>query len=138
VRPTSTATPGSGGSGAVSASGSLASGSNAWWTEEDVSLSNSAPITALSVTVTVQKTAGVAFAGQYTTFAGGAISASHADSGTTIVYTYTLNAGQTVAPGSWKLGSQFSGNGTPHATSGDTFSVSATAGGTTSTITGHF
>jgi hypothetical protein len=137
--PTPTPTAGSTGSGAVTASGSVASGSGPYWAEEDVALSNTAPITALQVTLTVQKTAGVSFAGQYTNFAGGAITQSHADNGTTLVYSYTLNAGQTIGVGSgWKLGAQFSGNGSPHATSGDTFSLTATAGGSTTTLSGHF
>ena len=44
------------------------------------------------------------------------------ESSNAIVYTYTLNPGQTVPAGTnWLTGAQFGGNGTPHATSGDTY-----------------
>lgn len=134
-----TPTPTASSSGTLSSSGSAASGCSAYWCEEDVTFNNSAPITALTVTVTVQKTAGVAYSGQWTNFAAGAVSMSHADNGTTVTYTYALNAGQTIAAGSgWKMGSQFSGNGTPHSTAADTWSVTATAGGASTTSSGHF
>ena len=123
----------------MTASGSVASGSGPYWAEEDLALTNTAPMTSLSITVTVQKTAGITFAGQYRNFAGGAVQMAHTDSATQVVYTYRLAPGQTVPVGSaWRIGSQYSGNGTPHATAGDTFSVTATAGGVTTTGTGHF
>ncbi len=125
--------------GGVTVTGNVTGNSGPWWGEEDVTLSTSAPLTALRITVTVQKTSGVGYAGQYTSFPGGALSVGHTDNGSAIVYTYTLNPGQTVAPGANDVaGSQHSGNGTPHSTSGDTYTVTATAGGVTTTTTGHF
>ena len=124
----------------MTASGSVAGGSGPYWAEEDVTLANTAPLTALSVTVTVQKTAGVAFAGQYSNFAGGALQMGHTDTASQVVYTYTLAPGQSLpAGGAWRIGSQFSGNGTAHPTSNDTFTLSATtAGGASTTTGGHF
>lgn len=136
---TATATPSSGGGGTVTARGSVTSNSGPYWGEEDVTIANTAPLTALKITVTVRKTSGVTYAGQYNTYWGGALSMSHTDTGGAIVYTYTLNAGQTVPPGNnWVAGSQYGGNGTTHPTSGDTYVVTATAGGSTTTINGHF
>jgi hypothetical protein len=61
-------------------------------------------------------------------------------SGGVITYSYVLNAGQTIpaAYGSGVAYAQYSGTGTAHPTSGDTWSVASTSGGVTSTITGTF
>ncbi len=135
-----TATPTSASSGGgVTVTGNVTGNSGPWWGEEDVTLSNSAPLTALRITVTVQKTPGVGYAGQYNSYWGGALSMGHTDTGSAIVYTYTLNPGQTVAPGAnYVVGSQHNGNGTPHPTSGDTYAVTFMAGGVTTTTLGHF
>nr|MBA3827256.1 hypothetical protein [Ktedonobacterales bacterium] len=111
--------------------------SSPYFSEEDVKLSNTAPITALTATITVQKTTGVSYNGQYVTFGG--VSMTHTDTGSTLVYTATLNAGQTIAPSTNLLvAAQFGGNGTAHATTGDTWVLTTTSGGVSSTKTGHF
>jgi aryl-phospho-beta-D-glucosidase BglC (GH1 family) len=125
--------------GNVTVSGRVASGTNAWWGEVDVMLSNTAPLTALTIQITVQKTPGVTYSGQYNSYWGNMLSMGRTESSSAIVYTYTLNPGQTVPAGTnWLTGAQFGGNGTPHATSGDAYSVTATSGGTTQTFPGRF
>src|SRR4051794_27811860 len=56
-------------SGSVTASGVVTS-SSGWFSEEQVRVNNTASITALSVTITVQRTAGVNASGQYNTVGG--------------------------------------------------------------------
>ena len=85
------------------------------------------------------RSAGVVFDGQYTNFPGGALVAVHSQSDSQLIFSYSLAAGQSLPPGSgWLIGSQFGGNGVPHPTSGDTYTVLATSGGVTSTQSGHF
>jgi hypothetical protein len=56
-----------------------------------------------------------------------------------ITYTFTLASGQTLGAGSGRLfATQSTGGGTAHPTSGDTYSVTATSGGATTTQSGHF
>lgn len=138
--PAATVTSGAGdGATTLTASGGTTSGSSVWWGEEDLSLAIQKPLTALRVVVTVQKTPGINYAGEYTIFLGGAMTMSHADTDTTVVYTYTLNPGQTIAPGTrYVIGAQHGGNGTAHSTTGDTYTVNATANGMTTTLSGHF
>ena len=126
--------------GGVTITGSVASGSNPWWNELDVSITHTASLTALTITVTVQKTPGVAGSGQYSNYPGGVLQMSRAETASTVVYTYQLSAGQTLSAGSNRLvGSQFSGNGTAHPYTSDTFVVNyTTAGGTPQTVSGHF
>ena len=86
----------------------------------------------------MQRTPGVAFSGQYNTV-GGVIAQSNASTATAITYTFTLAAGQTLSPsGSRTFAAQRSGNGAAHPTAGDTWTVTYTSGGTTSTLSGTF
>jgi len=131
--PTSTPTSGSNG---VTASGVVASNSP-WFGEEDIKFSNTSPITSLTATITVQKTAGVSYNGSYVTFGGATL--AHTDNGSTIVYTFTLNSGQTLSPSSNLItAAQFGGTGTAHSTTGDLWSITTTSGGVTNAINGHF
>ena len=135
--PTATVSPSPGASVTVAAG--VAANSSPWWGEEDVRIGNTTPLTALRITVTVRKTPGVGYSSQYNSFPGGALTMGHTDTGDTVVYTYTLVPGQAVLPESGYIaGSQYSGTGTAHPTGGDTYAVSATAGGVTTTTTGHF
>jgi hypothetical protein len=120
----------------VTATGTVASNSP-YFGEEDVKFSNTSTITALTITITVQKTTGISYNGMYTTFGGA--TTTHVDNGSTITYTYTLGAGQTISPSSNLLAAaQFGGTGTAHATTGDLWSITTTADGVTSTQNGHF
>jgi len=122
----------------VSATGSVAAGSGPYYTEEDVNLSTAAPLTALRLTVTVRKTAGVSYAGQYTTFPAGTVTSSHTDTGDAIVYTYDLAPGHTIPAGAYTIGSQFGGDGQTHPVNQDSYSGSATSGSATSALSGQF
>jgi mannan endo-1,4-beta-mannosidase len=124
-------------SGSVTASGVVTS-SSGWFSEEQVRVNNTASITALSVTITVQRTAGVNASGQYNTV-GGQVAQSSSCGSTACTYLYTLSSGQTLAPGTGRtFAAQMSGNGTVHPTAGDTFIVTGTAGGASFSVQGSF
>lgn len=64
---------------------------------------------------------------------------SHTDTGTALVYTYTLNGGQTIPAGtSWITAAQLGGNGAAHPSAGDTYTVTVTSQGATQNLSGHF
>jgi hypothetical protein len=126
-----------GGTGGVSVTPVINS-NGAFFNDEGVKLSNTAAITSLSVTITIQATTGVTFSGQYNTV-GGQIAQSHSSTAAAITYQYALSSGQTLAPGTgWLFAAQAGGNGTVHPTTGDMFSVTYTTGGATFTQSGHF
>jgi hypothetical protein len=111
---------------------------SAFFDDEGVKLSNTAPITALAITINVQNTAGLSFNGQYNTV-GGQIMQSHSSTSAVITYQFNLQAGQTLSPGTnYLFDAQMSATGTAHPTSGDTFNVTYTTGGQTFTQSGHF
>lgn len=109
-----------------------------WFNEEDVRIANTGALTALSVTIVVQRTTGVSFSGEYNTV-GGQVTQGNSSTSSTVTYTFTLNSGQTLSPGTnYLFAAQTSGNGTTHPVAGDTFTVTYTTGGQTFTQTGNF
>ncbi|HKE95009.1 MAG TPA: hypothetical protein VKB34_11925, partial [Povalibacter sp.] len=76
--------------------------------------------------------------GQYNNI-GGQVLQSTSTTTATLVYTFSLAAGQTLPAGTGRtFAAQIGGNGTAHPTSGDTWSVTYTTGGTTTTTSGTF
>jgi predicted carbohydrate-binding protein with CBM5 and CBM33 domain len=133
---TPSAGPGPGGGGGVTVTRSV--NSSPWYSELQVRLANTSPITAMTVRVTVQRTAGVTHSGQYNTV-GGQVAQSVTGSATPIVYTWTLNSGQQLgASSSRTFAAQIGGNGTVHPVTGDLWNITYTVGGTQYTQNGTF
>jgi hypothetical protein len=132
-----TVTGSGGGNGGVTVT-PFVSSSGPWFNEEQVRLANTAPLTALSITVVVQRTTGISSSGQYNTV-GSVITQSVTSTTAAATYVFTLAAGQTLGTGSGRIfAAQTSGTGTPHPTAGDTWTVSYTTGGQTFTQSGTF
>jgi endoglucanase len=126
-----------GGNGAVTVTPAVTSNSP-YFNELQVRLANTSTLTALSIIVVVQRTPGVSYSGMYNTV-GGQVAQTNSSTTSAITYTFTLAAGQTLgASTSRTFAVQAGGNGTPHPTSGDTWSVSYTAGGQQATQSGTF
>jgi hypothetical protein len=128
------APPPGGGSGPASFTAN-AVGSPPWYYEDDLHLTTSTQITALTVTITAPS-ANVTYNGAYNTF-GGQIVQSFT-SGSNFVYSFKLTPGQVIYPGSGTFAAQMNGNGTMRASSNDLWTATYTAGGTTYTQSGHF
>jgi hypothetical protein len=132
-----TVNSGTSGTGGVTVTPAVTS-SSPWFNEQVIRLNNTGTLTALTVTIVVQRTTGISFGGQFNTV-GGQILQTNNSTATTITYQFTLATGQTLGPGSnWTFATQTNGNGTVHPTAGDTFTVTYTTGGVTFTQTGTF
>jgi hypothetical protein len=128
---------GGGGTGGVTLTPAVTSNSP-WFNEQQLRMSNTATLTALAITVVVQRTAGVSASGQYNTV-GGQIQQSNTSTAAAITYQFTLAPGQTLSPGANRsFAVQMNGNGTAHPSSGDTYTVTYTANGQSLTQTGTF
>jgi chitin-binding protein len=100
-----------GGTGGATATGAVATASP-WFNELQVRLGNTQTITAMTVTVTVARTTGTSFSGQYNTV-GGQITQASSSTTSTITYTWTLNSGQQLGSSTSRtFAAQFGGNGT--------------------------
>jgi lysophospholipase L1-like esterase len=124
-----------GGSGPATATPVVAA-SGQWFNEEQVRLTSPVALTALSLAITLQTTGGIAFSGQYNT--SGALTQSHTSTASTIVYQFSLPAGQSLSAGTFTFAAQASGTGTVHPTAGDSYTLTYTAGGTQFSANGHF
>jgi hypothetical protein len=128
---------GGGGNGGVTLT-PVVTTSSPWFNEQQLRVTNTASITALSITIVVQRTTGISVNGQFNTV-GSQITQSNSSTTAAITYTFSLVAGQTLGPASNRtFAAQTSGTGTLHPTAGDTFTVTYTTGGASFTQTGHF
>jgi hypothetical protein len=107
--------------------------------QETLSLTNTSAITAMTIVIRVALTSGITFNSQANSYPGGYLIQSSASGGGYLTYTFTLS-GQAVPAGypNGTVYAQYGGNGAPHPQSGDTWSVTSTSKGTTSTLTGTF
>jgi endoglucanase len=127
-----------GGGGGVVTATPVINANGPWFNENAVRLSNTATLTSLTVTIVIQRTPGVSFSNIYNTV-GGQIQQSNSSTTSAITYTWTLAPGQTLGVGSGRLfAGQAGGTGTPHPTSGDTWSVTFSTGGAPTTQSGTF
>jgi endoglucanase len=126
-----------GGTGGVTLT-PVVSANGPWFNEEQLQLANTAPVTALAITLTIQRSGGISNSNQYNTV-GGQIAQSNSSTTTAITYQFTLAAGQSLGAGSGRIfAAQSSGTGTVHPTAGDLYSVTYTTGGVAYTQSGHF
>lgn len=126
-----------GGNGGVTVSRVVAA-TGGWYNELQVLASNTNPITALSVTIVVQRTSGVSYSGMWNNV-GGQIQQSNSSTSAAVTYQFTLASGQTLSPSTNRqFVAQSSGNGTSHPVSGDTYTVTYTTGGAQYTQSGTF
>jgi hypothetical protein len=129
----STAGPGNGGVTVSTATG----GSPPWYFEDRLSLNNTSTVTAMTLTVVVQRTPGITFNGLYNNVGTFQQANTGNTNPATITYTWTLS-GQ-LTPGSGRLFvAQMNGTGTAHPSSGDTWTVTFTVGGQNFTQSGTF
>jgi hypothetical protein len=131
--PTITISPTPTSSGGSLTATPVVASSSPFFSEEDVKLANASRLTSLTVSIVVQRTTGVSFSSQYNTVGSG-ILMSNTSTSSAITYTFTLASGQSLSPGSFTFAAQMSGTGTTHPTSGDTFTVTSSAG----SLSGHF
>ena len=112
-----------------------ASSNGPWFDEDDVALSTTVAITALTVKITVPAT-NVTYNGAYNTVGGQIVDSF--SGGSNLVYTFTLTSGQTISPGSFTFAAQMNGNGVTHNAATDFWTATYVAGGTTYTQSGKF
>jgi xyloglucan-specific exo-beta-1,4-glucanase len=132
-----TVTPPGSGTGGVTVT-PVVNSNSAFFNELDVKLANTNSLTAMSLTITVQRTTGVSFSGQFNSV-GGQILQTNSSTASAITYGFTLASGQTLGTNTgWTFAAQASGSGSVHPTSGDTWTVTYTTSAGNFTQTGHF
>ncbi len=108
---------------------------------EVVTVSNPNAITALTITIEVNPSAGetITYGSERFSFTKKDFADAESTSGGDLTYTYTLDTGDTIAANSGGTTTAvFTSNLTTHASSGDTWSVSSVSSGVSATIKGAF
>src|SRR6187455_2553956 len=85
---------GGGGGGTLTAT-PVVSTNSPWFNELQLQVANTGTLSALSITVVVQRTPGVGYSGMYNTV-GGQVTQTNSSTTSAITYQFTLNAGQTL------------------------------------------
>jgi len=111
-------------------------GSPPWYNENRLTFGNTGTLTAITVTIVVQRTPGITFNGMYNTAEFTQANTGNTNA-STITYTWTRAAALGAGPDRLFV-AQTNGNGTVHPSSGDTWTVSYTTGGQTFTQSGTF
>ncbi len=128
--------PPSGPDGSVTSTGVIDPHSNPYWTESDVKLSTTRPLTSLTVELRIARTGGVANNSSFTSAPG--TTAVVSVEGDQLVYRWTLDAGQTLAAGGYTFAGQFDHDEGDRDTGGDGFTVTADGPGGAVTEHGGF
>ncbi|SFF17154.1 hypothetical protein SAMN05216251_10989 [Actinacidiphila alni] len=123
--------------GALSARASVDGASNPSWTQSDLVLTTTRPLTSLTVEVRVARTAGVSSTGSWTTESG-ATAATVSVEGDDLVYRWTLDSGQTLAAGDHTFSAQFDHAQGDRDAGGDRYSVQAQGPDGPLTVDGRF
>ena len=123
--------------GFLSAVGAVDPNSVDTWSQNNVTISNTAAVTSLLITIKVALTAEAADAGRYTTVPNSDITVTVTRDATTMTYSYALRTGATLAPGSYIFAAQFVHHAGRDA-GRDSYSVAAQAGSADATLDGTF
>jgi len=119
--------------------GTSSFGSNfAYGGQEQLFFTNPSSITAMSVTINAPSSTGMTYNSNFNTFPGGVLTVAVTSPGGAVRATWTDTSQTVSANYNGEVALQLGGTGSPHLTSGDTWTATTTSGGVTSTLAGHF
>ena len=121
----------------LSADGAIDPHLNPNWSQGNVTLRSTKKITALEVTVSVARTAGVASTGLWTTLPNQMVTMTMTERSGKLVYRFELQPGATLAPGRYTFAVQYN-HASKRSPAADTFAVTATGGGEQARTRGGF
>lgn len=109
-----------------------------YYGDEQLAITNTQPMTSLTVTISVVETTGLSYSSDWNSFWGGYLTQGYTSNGSTLTFKSTLNSGDTQTNGTYDIDAAFNLTGTAHSASGDSYTVQVTAGGVSQTLTGYF
>ncbi|NUQ98559.1 MAG: hypothetical protein HOY79_19070 [Streptomyces sp.] len=118
--------------------GSLGTNSNDFWAQSDITLRTSRQLTTLTVQLKVAQTGGVSNTGAWRSLPEQYFDLTVGEQNGFLVYTWTLKAGRTVPTGEWVFAGQYNHQSGGRDAKGDTYAITATAGGTQRAVGGGF
>jgi hypothetical protein len=127
--------PAKGGGGVVTASGAVDRSSNANWSQENVNITLSAPVTSFQLSVKVAMSPGLSSTGDWTNYDISMFDVTVDTQPDGVTYKFQLKPGRSLPAGSAEFAVQFA-HGAGHNPADDTYYLSATADATHGSATG--
>jgi hypothetical protein len=121
--------------GSLSASAALDPHSLDTWSQSNVTVTTTEAVSALVVEVRVARTEGVAKTGHWSSIPEAQVTETVDTSVGDLLYRFTLNAGTTLAPGTYTFAAQFNHAAGARSTAGDTYTAVTTGASVKGTFT---
>ncbi|MBO4257891.1 hypothetical protein GRC12_29055, partial [Streptomyces griseorubiginosus] len=142
-RPTPSATsssPAAGESqnGPLWSAGSVDPRSNVYWTQSDLALKTTRPLTSLTIEIRIVQTGGTKITGTWQTLPSADFTVTAQEAGGALVYRWVLKPGLTVPAGSHEFAAQFNNGSGVRSASGDGYRVDAQGPGGSASVRGGF
>ncbi|WP_310727250.1 hypothetical protein [Streptomyces sp. N2A] len=138
--PTTSPSPTAGESqnGALSSTGSVDPHSTVYWTQSNLALKTTQPLTSLTIEMRIVQTGGVKNTGTWQTLPSADFTVTAQKAGGTLVYRWVLKPGRTVPAGSYEFAAQFNNGSGVRSAAGDGYRVDARGSGGSASVRGGF
>ncbi|MFF5145529.1 hypothetical protein ACFY6U_38465 [Streptomyces sp. NPDC013157] len=124
--------------GPLWSAGSVDSGSTVYWTQSNLALKTTQPLTSLTVEMRIVQTGGVKNTGTWQTLPSGDFTVTVQEAGGTLVYRWVLKPGLTVPAGSHEFAAQFNNGTGVRSAAGDGYRVDGQGSGGSASVRGGF
>ena len=124
--------------GPLSSAGSVDSRSTVYWTQSNLALRTTQPLTSLTIEIRIAQTGGVQNTGTWQTLPSGDFTVTVQEADGALVYRWVLKPGLTVPAGSHEFAAQFNNGVGVRGASGDGYRVDARASGGSASVRGGF
>ncbi|WP_030319849.1 hypothetical protein [Streptomyces sp. NRRL B-3229] len=124
--------------GPLQSAGSLDPRSNTYWTQSDLALRTTQPLTSLTVEIRIVQTGGTQSTGTWQTLPGDDFTVTVQEAGGALVYRWVLKPGLTVPAGSHEFAAQFNNGTGVRTAAGDGYRVDAQGPGGSASVRGGF
>ncbi|GHE13134.1 hypothetical protein [Streptomyces alanosinicus] len=124
--------------GPLWSAGSVDPRSTVYWTQSNLVLKTTRPLTSLTVEMRIVQTGGVKNTGTWQTLPSADFTVTAQETGGTLVYRWVLKPGLTVPAGSHEFAAQFNNGTTERSTADDGYRVDAQGPGGSASVRGGF
>lgn len=124
--------------GPLWSAGSLGPGSTVYWTQSNLALKTTRPLTSLTVEIRIAQTGGVKNTGTWQTLPSADFTVTAQEADGTLVYRWVLKPGLTVPAGSHEFAAQFNNGTGARSAAGDGYRVDAQGSGGSASVRGGF
>ncbi|MEV5873637.1 hypothetical protein AB0L75_05265 [Streptomyces sp. NPDC052101] len=124
--------------GALRSAGSVDPHSTVYWTQSNLALKTTQPLTSLTIEMRIVQTGGVRNTGTWQTLPSADFTVTAQEAGGTLVYRWVLKPGVTVPAGSFEFAAQFNHATGVRSAAGDGYRVDAQGTGGSASVRGGF